>query len=85
MDKFDSDPVHLHDPQVDPSEGSGVHLHPTQEDTRMCLAYRILLTIVLKDDPHNRRDLHNHHRCIKRKYHISRPRKRGVEVACGLR
>lgn len=35
MDKFDSDPVHLHDPQVDPAEGSSVHLHPMQEDTRM--------------------------------------------------
>lgn len=35
MDKFDSDPVHLHDPQVDPPEGSRVHLHPKQEDTRM--------------------------------------------------
>ena len=35
MDKFDSDPVHLHDPRVDPPEGSRVHLHPTQEDTRM--------------------------------------------------
>jgi transposase len=35
MDKLDPDPVHLHDPQVDPPDGSGVHLHPTQEDTRM--------------------------------------------------
>jgi transposase len=35
MDKFDSDPVHLHDPQVDLSDGSRVHLHPMQEDTRM--------------------------------------------------
>lgn len=32
MDKFDADPVHLHDPQVDPSD---VHLRSTQEDTRM--------------------------------------------------
>jgi transposase len=35
MDKFDADPVHLQEPQVDPSEGSRVHLHPTPEDTRM--------------------------------------------------
>ena len=35
MDKFDPDPVNLHAPQVDSPEGSGVHLHPMQEDTRM--------------------------------------------------
>ena len=35
MDKLDPNPVNLHDPQVDPSDGSSVHLHPTQEDTRM--------------------------------------------------
>jgi transposase len=35
MDKFDSDPVHLHGPQVDPSQGSSVHLPSTQEDTKM--------------------------------------------------
>ena len=35
MDKLDADPVHLPEPQVAPSEGSTVHLRPTQEDTRM--------------------------------------------------
>jgi len=35
MDKFDSDLVNLHDPQVDPSDGSSVHLHSMQEDIRM--------------------------------------------------
>ena len=35
MDKLDPDPVHLHDPQVDPSDGSSVRLHPMQENTRM--------------------------------------------------
>src|SRR5215472_753533 len=35
MDKLDADPVHLHGPQVGPSDESIVHLRPTQEDTRM--------------------------------------------------
>jgi transposase len=35
MDKSDSDLVHLQDRQADPSDGTGVHLRTTQEDTRM--------------------------------------------------
>ena len=35
MDKFDADPVHLHEPRVGPPDGSIVHLRPRQEDTKM--------------------------------------------------
>src|SRR4051794_4693193 len=35
MDKFDADPVHLHDPQVVRPDGSDVYLRPAQGDTKM--------------------------------------------------
>jgi transposase len=35
MDKFDSDPVHMHHPQVDTSDDPRRPLHPMQEDLRM--------------------------------------------------